>query len=117
MAYEITWRRDSDQPTPENQRDGGLREDAVIELLEENDIDTEDITYQPPPRHLTASSQPLFTVCSFAFENIEKFIIVYQFLKQRDDARLVLSQEAEELLERLREQDKVEEIDGIKKES
>ena len=110
MTYEITWKRDSNAPTPEQEVDATMRQDAVEDILEEQGIDPDDVTYQHPPRHLTADAQPFFTVCSFVLDNVETFIIIYQFLSKDEQNKIVLSDEAKELLERLREDEEVSEV-------
>lgn len=110
MTYKITWRRDSDAPTPEQEVDTTMRQDAVESILQEQGINPDDVTYQHPPRHLSGDPQPFFTVCSFVLDNVETFIIIYQFLSKDEQNKIVLSEDAKELLERLREEDEVDEV-------
>lgn len=98
--YELTWRMSSSSPTPETEYNAVGREEAVIQMLEDAGVDTESVTYQHPPRHLSGYPGPVFTVGSLLIDNIESLVIIYQFLRNRGDSEAQLDEEdVEELIE------------------
>lgn len=109
MSYEIAWKQASDTPTPEEAIHGvSGRQEAVEHILDSAGINLDDVEFLPTRRHLSEDPQTFYEVASLAIDNVETFIIIYQFLAGNDSTKLVLSEDAKELLDRLREEDEVE---------
>ena len=101
--YDIKWRRDSNQPTPEEELDVGSRREALEQIFEEIGVEDE-VELNPVGRKL-GGDLPYFTIANIVILPIDTAVTVLDYIENQDDEVIV----SDELKERIDERH--EEID------
>lgn len=87
--YRLKWYRKSHANRPEDRYNSGGRKGAVEQLLADlNEVNTDDVEYKPPKRHLSGDPDLYYRVCELIISNLPAYVYLYDYLT-RDDKNKV----------------------------